>query len=168
VGKWQRAQPWISLLVRLGLAGVFLVAGALKVTDLEANSRAVVAYELLPNDLAVTIGRVQPFFEIGLGLLLLIGLATRVAAWISAAVLVVFISGISSAWARGLNIDCGCFSKGGNLAEGETPNYLPSIAWDVLYLAMAIFLIVYPISRFSLDGWINSPSIVDSEGNDNE
>ena len=71
---------------------------------------------------------------------------------ICAGVLVLFISGISSAWARGLNIDCGCFSKGGNLAEGETPSYLPSIAWDVLYLAMAIFLIVYPISRFSLDG----------------
>jgi len=164
VGKWQRAQPWISLLVRLGLAGIFFVAGLLKITDLEANARAVVAYELLPNDVAVTVGRVQPFFEIALGLLLLIGLATRVAAWISAVVLVIFISGIVSAWARGLNIDCGCFSKGGNLAPGETPNYLPSIAWDVLYLAMAIFLILYPISRFSLDGWISNPSNVDSEG----
>ena len=164
MGKWQRAQPWISLLVRLGLAGIFLVAGLLKITDLEANARAVVAYELLPNDVAVTVGRVQPFFEIALGLLLLIGLATRVAAWISAVVLVIFISGIVSAWARGLNIDCGCFSKGGNLAPGETPNYLPSIAWDVLYLAMAIFLILYPISRFSLDGWISNPSNVDSEG----
>ncbi len=164
MGKWQRAQPWISLLVRLGLAGIFLVAGLLKITDLEANARAVVAYELLPNDVAVIVGRIQPFFEITLGLLLLVGLATRVAAWISAVVLVIFISGIASAWARGLNIDCGCFSKGGNLAPGETPNYLPSIAWDVLYLAMAIFLILYPISRFSLDGWISSPSNVDSEG----
>ncbi|GIH06990.1 hypothetical protein Rhe02_50570 [Rhizocola hellebori] len=168
MSKWDRAQPWVSLLVRLGLAGIFLVAGTLKISDLEANSRSVVAYELLPNTVAVTVGRVQPFLEIALGLLLLIGLATYIAAWISAAVLVVFIAAISSAWGRGLNIDCGCFSKGGVLAEGETPNYLPSIAWDVLYLAMAIFLIVYPISRFSLDGWINSPSIVDSEGNDNE
>ncbi|HCU49939.1 MAG TPA: hypothetical protein DGG94_09090, partial [Micromonosporaceae bacterium] len=62
------------------------------------------------------------------------------------------------------NIDCGCFSKGGTLAPGETPNYLPSILWDVVYLAMAIFLIVYPVSRFSLDGWLNRSSIVDTEG----
>ncbi len=164
MSKWQQAQPWISLLVRLGLAGIFLVAGLLKVTDLDANARAVIAYELLPNDVAVAVGKIQPFFEIALGVWLLVGLATRVAAFVSAIVMVIFISGISSAWARGLNIDCGCFSKGGNLAPGETPNYLPSIAWDVLYLAMAIFLIVYPVSRFSLDGWITSPSKVDSEG----
>jgi uncharacterized membrane protein YphA (DoxX/SURF4 family) len=164
LSKWQRAQPWVSLLVRLGLAGIFLVAGLLKVTDLDANARAVVAYDLMPNDLAVTVGKVQPFFEIALGLWLLAGLATRAAAFVSAIVMVIFISGIASAWARGLNIDCGCFSEGGQLAPGETPNYLPSIAWDVLYLAMAIFLIVYPISRFSLDGWITGPSKVDSEG----
>jgi uncharacterized membrane protein YphA (DoxX/SURF4 family) len=155
---------WISLLVRLGLAGVFLVAGALKVTDLDANSRAVIAYELMPNDVAIWVGRLQPFFEIGLGLFLLVGLATRIAAWIAAGVLVVFIAGISSAWARGLNIECGCFNKGGQLAPGETPNYLPSILWDVFYLAMAIFLILYPVSRFSLDGWLKS----DLEGGVNE
>jgi uncharacterized membrane protein YphA (DoxX/SURF4 family) len=136
------------------LAGVFLLAGALKVTDLDANARAVVAYDLLPNDVAIVVGKLQPFFELGLGLFLLAGLATRIAASIAAAVLVVFIAGISSAWARGLNIDCGCFNKGGQLAPGETPNYLPSILWDVLYLAMAVFLIVYPVSRYSLDGWL--------------
>ena len=164
MGRWRLAQPWLSLLVRVGLAGIFLVAGLLKATDVDANARAVVAYQLMTNDLAVTVGHVQPFFEIALGLWLLLGVATRAAAFLSAVVMVIFISGIASAWARGLNIDCGCFSKGGNLAPGETPNYLPSIAWDVLYLAMAIFLIVYPISRFSLDGWITSPSTVDSEG----
>jgi uncharacterized membrane protein YphA (DoxX/SURF4 family) len=145
---------WFGLLVRLGLAGVFIVAGALKVTDLDANARAVIAYDLMPNDIAIIVGKLQPFLEIGLGLFLLIGLATRIMAWIAAGVLVVFISGISSAWARGLNIECGCFNKGGQLAPGETPNYLPSILWDVFYLAMAIFLIVYPASRFSLDGWL--------------
>ncbi len=151
-------RTWVSLFVRLGLAGVFLVAGFLKVTDLDANSRAVVAYQLLPNDVAVVVGQIQPFLEIALGLFLLVGLATRICAWIAAGVLVVFISGISSAWARGLNIECGCFNKGGQLPPGQTPNYLPSILWDVVYLAMAIFLILYPVSRFSLDGWLKGDS----------
>ena len=151
-------RSWISLLVRLGLSGVFLVAGFLKVTDLDANSRAVVAYELLPHDVAIVVGKIQPFFELGLGLFLLVGLAIRLVSWVAAGVLVVFISGIASAWARGLNIECGCFNKGGQLAPGETPNYLPSILWDVVYLAMAIFLILYPVSRFSLDGWLKGNS----------
>ena len=145
---------WISLLVRLGLAAVFLTAGALKVSDLDASGRAVVAYELMPPDVAMVVGAVQPFVELMLGLLLLLGLATRLAASISAAILVIFISGIVSAWARGLNIDCGCFSKGGHLPEGQVPDYLPEILRDVLFLAMAIFLIIFPASRFSLDGWL--------------
>jgi uncharacterized membrane protein YphA (DoxX/SURF4 family) len=157
---------WVSLLVRLGLAAVFLVAGGLKVTDLDASGRAVVAYELMPPDAAMTVGAVQPFVEMALGLLLLLGLATRLAAWISAALLVAFISGIVSAWARGLNIDCGCFSKGGHLPPGQTPDYLPEILRDVVFLAMAIFLIIFPASRFSLDGWLNptSASVIKGEG----
>ncbi len=153
----KRFLPWIGLLVRLGLAGVFIVAGALKVTDLPASGRAVVAYELMPTNVAMTVGAIQPFFELMLGALLLIGLATRVTALISALTMVAFIAGITSAWARGLNIDCGCFSKGGHLPPGVTPNYLPEILRDIGFLAMAIFLMLYPVSRFSLDGWINKP-----------
>lgn len=145
---------WVSLLVRLGLAAVFLAAGASKVTDLDASGRAVVAYELMPTDIALIIGAVLPFVELGLSLLLLVGLATRLAAWIAAAMLVIFIAGIVSAWTRGLNIDCGCFSEGGPLPPGETPNYLPEILRDLVFLAMAIFLIIFPVSRFSLDGWL--------------
>ncbi|GAA2378526.1 hypothetical protein Cme02nite_19100 [Catellatospora methionotrophica] len=154
---WHRAQPWVSLLVRLGLAGVFLVAGGLKVTDLAANGRAVNAYQIMSYDAAMVVGAIQPFVEIAVGLLLLIGLATRLAAWLSAGMMVAFIAGISSAWARGLNIDCGCFSKGGQLPPGVTPNYLPEIFRDVAFLAMAIFLIIYPVSRFSLDARLDRP-----------
>jgi uncharacterized membrane protein YphA (DoxX/SURF4 family) len=154
-GGWRDVQPWISLLVRLGLAGVFAVAGWLKVGDLAASGRAVNAYEIMPYDVAVTVGAIQPFLELAVAALLLVGLATRLAAWVSAALMVAFIAGISSAWAKGLNIDCGCFSKGGQLAPGEVPNYLPDILRDLAFLAMAVFLIIYPVSRFSLDGRLN-------------
>jgi uncharacterized membrane protein YphA (DoxX/SURF4 family) len=157
---------WVSLLVRLGLAAVFLAAGASKVNDLDASGRAVVAYELIPTNIAITFGAVLPFFEIALGLLLLLGLATRLAAWVAAAVLVAFIAGISSAWARGLNIDCGCFSKGGHLPPGQTPSYLPEILRDLGFLALAIFLIIFPASRFSLDGWLLSSNGSEGDADD--
>jgi uncharacterized membrane protein YphA (DoxX/SURF4 family) len=154
---WDRVQPWASLLVRLGLAGILGYAGWLKVGDLAASGRAVNAYEIMSYDLAMVVGAVQPFLELAVAALLLVGLATRLAGWVSAIMMVAFISGIASAWSRGLNIDCGCFSKGGQLAPGEVPNYLPEILRDVAFLAMAIFLIIYPVSRYSLDGWLNRP-----------
>jgi uncharacterized membrane protein YphA (DoxX/SURF4 family) len=146
------AWPWISTVARLGLAAVFLVAGGLKVTDLAASGRAVNAYRLTDFDTAKVIGAAQPFLEIALGLLLLIGLAVRLSAIIAAVLLVIFIAGIASAWARGLQIDCGCFSKGGDLAAGRTAEYGLEILRDVGFLVLAGIVMAKPRSRFSLDG----------------
>lgn len=149
------AWPWISTAARLGLAAVWIVAGILKVTDLAASARAVNAYQLMPYDAARVVGAIQPFLEIALGLLLLIGLAVRLSAGISALLLVVFIAGIVSAWARGLAIDCGCFSKGGALGAGQTPQYAWELARDVGFLVLAGILLWRPWTRFSLDGLLS-------------
>jgi len=144
--------PWISTAARLGLAAVFLIAGGLKVTDLAASGRAVNAYRLMDYDTAKIVGAVQPFLEIALGLLLLAGLAVRLSAAIAALLLVVFIAGIVSAGARGLQIDCGCFSKGGDLTGGRTAEYGLEILRDVGFLVLAGILLAKPRTRFSLDG----------------
>jgi uncharacterized membrane protein YphA (DoxX/SURF4 family) len=158
VRGWTRAQPWISLAARLVLVAVFVGAGLPKIFDLAANARAVNAYQLMSWDAAQVVGAVQPFVEVVIGLLLLVGLGTRFAAWLAAIAMVVFVSGIVSAWARGLNIDCGCFSKGGQLPVGVAPNYTWDIVRDVAFLALAVFLILYPFSRLSLDGKLLGPS----------
>jgi uncharacterized membrane protein YphA (DoxX/SURF4 family) len=95
-----------------------------------------------------------PFVELALGVLLLIGLATRVVAGISAVLLLVFIAGIASAWARGLSIDCGCFGSGGELAAGQSPTYGPEILRDVGFLILAAFLLVWPLTRLSVDSFL--------------
>ncbi len=146
------AWPWISTVARLGLAAVFLIAGGLKVGDLAASGRAVQAYDLMSFDTAKIVGAVQPFLEIALGLILLIGLATRLSAGIAALLLLIFIAGIASAWARGRQIDCGCFSEGGELAGGRTAEYGLEILRDIGFLILAGVLLIKPRTRFSLDG----------------
>jgi uncharacterized membrane protein YphA (DoxX/SURF4 family) len=142
---------WISTAARLGLAAVWLVAGGLKVGDLAASGRAVNAYQIFPYEVAKVIGAAQPFLEITLGLLLLAGLAVRLSAGISAGLLVIFIAGIISAWARGLQIDCGCFSTGGELEAGQSPQYLWDLARDVGFLLLAGILLWRPRTRYSID-----------------
>ena len=146
------AWPWISTAARLGLAAVWLFAGGLKVGDLDANARAVNAYQLMSYDTAKVIGAAQPFLEIALGLLLLAGLAVRLSAGISAVLLVLFIAGIVSAWARGLQIDCGCFSAGGEITDGSATRYGVDILRDLGFLALAGLPLWRPRTRFSIDG----------------
>lgn len=152
-------RPWLGTAVRLGLAAVWLIAGASKVGDLAASGRSVAAYRVMPFDVAKVIGAALPFVELALGVLLLVGLATRLSAGLSALLLVVFIAGISSAWARGLSIDCGCFGSGGDLAPGESPTYGPEILRDIGFLALAGFLLIWPVSRLSVDSWLAGDSL---------
>ncbi|MEU4158117.1 MauE/DoxX family redox-associated membrane protein [Actinoplanes sp. NPDC026670] len=146
------AWPWIGTAARVVLGVVWLIAGALKVGDLAASARAVHAYQVMSYDTAQVVGAVQPFLEIALGLLLLIGLSTRLTAAISAVLMVVFIAGIASAWARGLRIDCGCFSDGGALGQGESTAYGIDILRDLAFLALSGLLVWRPRTRFSFDG----------------
>lgn len=144
-------QLWASTLARLVLAGILLVAGGLKVGSPDQAAAAVQAYRIFPAALGEIIGYGLPVFEIAIGLLLLLGLGTRIAAVITAVLMVLFIIGVASAWARGLRIDCGCFGGGGDLAEGVDTKYVEEIARDLLFLGLAVWLIIFPASRFALD-----------------
>ena len=148
------ARLWVGTVVRLALAAVWFAAAASKITDLAASGRAVHAYELTPYEVSTLIGAILPFLELALALLLLVGLATRLTAVVSAGLLVVFIAGLASAWARGLSIDCGCFGEGGQLAAGEDPQYGLDLARDVAFLALAGFLVLFPATRLSVDRWL--------------
>lgn len=142
---------WISTVARLGLAAVLLVAGGLKVADPGQAVQAVRAYELLPKSLENVVGWGLPFAEIALGLLLLLGLFTRWAAAAGGLLMVAFIIGVASAAARGLSIDCGCFGGGGEVAPDQTA-YAQEILRDIGFGALAVWLVIWPRTRFALDG----------------
>lgn len=145
-----KVQPWVSLLGRIILGGVLLVAGLLKYQHLDKSRMAVRAYEILPISIANFLGILLPFLEIGVGLLLLLGAAIRISSAISGGLMLIFIVGIAQAWARGLSIDCGCFGGGGQVAPG-TANYLPEILRDSALAVIAIYLFRYPQSKLALD-----------------
>jgi len=143
-------KSWVSLVARLVLGCVMLVAGALKVTDPETAAQAVRAYELLPSSLVQPVGWGLPFLEIAIGLLLIIGFGVRASAAAAGVFMVVFIAAVASAWARGLSIDCGCFGGGGAVAPGDTA-YLEEILRDTGFILLAVWLIVRPRTLFALD-----------------
>ena len=150
MSKFEKLQPWIGLLSRLTLGGVLFVAGYLKVDKLEVSQMAVRSYELLPIPIANFLGQTLPFFEVVIGLLLILGAATRAVAALGGFTMFIFIIAIAQAWARGLNIDCGCFGGGGTVAPGQT-RYLQEILRDAGLVALALFLVRYPITKFSID-----------------
>ena len=146
----ERVRDVIGLLARVGLAAIFLTSGLLKAVDPRTTVVAVRGYQIFPESLVVMIAAVLPYLEIALGALLVLGLATRLAAVLSAVVLVAFIAGVISAAARGLSIDCGCFGGGGEIAADQTA-YTEEILRDLGFVVLAGFLIVRPETPVSID-----------------
>lgn len=142
---------WAGLAARLVVGVVWIWAGAVKVLDPLASIEAVRAYELLPGSVVEPVGYLLPPLELVLGLALVLGAMTRGAALLSAVLLVAFVVGIASAWARGLEIDCGCFG-GGGVEPGASSKYPGEIARDVGLLALSLFLVWVGRTRLALDG----------------
>jgi uncharacterized membrane protein YphA (DoxX/SURF4 family) len=141
----------MATVARLLLGVVFVVAGALKLPDPAAAVRAVRAYQLLPEPLVAPVSFGLPVVEIAVGLALVAGVFVRTAALAAAVLLVVFLAGVGSAWARGLQIDCGCFGDGGQVAAGETA-YPLEVLRDGALLVIAFALARWPASRLALGG----------------
>lgn len=146
-GRWAEA---VSLLARLVLGGALLYAGLLKAGTPLTAQRAVQAYEIFPMELAGWIGLALPWVQIVLGVLLLLGLFTRAGAILGTLLMLAFIAGVAQAWARGLTIDCGCFSSGGQVATGAT-EYPQTIARDLGFVVAGAWLCWRPGSFASLD-----------------
>lgn len=145
-------QPWLSTAARLFLAGVLAVAGWPKLLDAEGTVRSVRAFQILPEGLVRPFAYGLPMVELVLALLLVLGLGTRIAGAATAVLMIVFLGGIASAWARGLAIDCGCFGSTGNAVPDPVPGYVRDIFRDLLFLGAAVLLTLSPRSRLSIDG----------------
>ncbi len=132
----------LHLLLRVFLGGFYLVAGALKVSDPGKFAEAIENFRILPHPLINLVAIVLPWVEIAAGLFLVLGIWLRASAWLINLMTLVFIAGISSAVARGLNIECGCFGTVGGRRVG-----LRAIVEDLLLLGCGIWLVCWNARR---------------------
>jgi uncharacterized membrane protein YphA (DoxX/SURF4 family) len=150
-----RFQPFITLLARLLLGGVLLVAGGLKLNKPIDSANAVAAYKILPAKFAHLVGYALPWLEVAIALLLIIGIMVRQAAIIGGLIMIVFTAAIASVWARGLLIDCGCFGGGGqvdpSLAAQVHRTYFIEILRDLGLALTALYLYLFPYGKLSFE-----------------
>jgi len=77
-------------------------------TSLAMFAIQVDSYELLPAAAANTVAHVLPYFELFLGLWLVTCVAQRISAPLASLAICGFMIAITTAYFRGLKIDCGC------------------------------------------------------------
>ena len=150
---WLSSRGWFGLVARVVVGVVWIWAALAKLPYPADSVRAVRAYRLLPEAIVPTVGHALPMVEILVGFIILVGLFTRPTAVVSALLFLAFVIGIASAWARGLQIDCGCFG-GGGFDSNATSKYPWEIARDGGLLLLSLYLVWRPRSPLSVDNLI--------------
>lgn len=136
---------WI--LAKLIMAGIFIYASIDKIAQPAAFAKDVYNYQILPDSLVNLTALVMPWLELFLGLCLLAGIWLPGAVLTINGLLVVFLAALLFNLARGLDVNCGCFSTGADAAAMSTTYYLIR---DIAFLAIGAFLFV---SVFLTDRW---------------
>ncbi len=133
--KTEVAWAWLYHLLRWGLAGVFIYAGALKLADPGGFAEIVARYGLVPQALVPWVALGLPALEVlaGLGLILEFrGSLSSITAMLLIFALVLWFGVL-----RDLDIDCGCFSRN---EVAEHHGLRQALYRDLIMLAGAAYL----------------------------
>jgi uncharacterized membrane protein YphA (DoxX/SURF4 family) len=99
--------------LRAVLGGVFIYAAWTKLrTPWEIFAFGIDSYQILPLWAVRLVAHTLPWFELAVGILLIVGLWLRGAAVATTVLLGVFFGLMVRAYAMGQQINCGCFGPG--------------------------------------------------------
>jgi uncharacterized membrane protein YphA (DoxX/SURF4 family) len=139
-------------LSRLLLGGTLLIAGLQKVGNSLEFSQILANYDLLPSHLEMLAARVIPRLEVAVGLCLVSGIFVRAACTFSVLLTTGFGLFVLSALARGLNVECGCFSGAGEVSWVH-------LGLDGLLLFLALTPLILGPGRWELDRWVSAKAV---------
>lgn len=125
----------IVLLVRLVLVAAFLLAAIPKIQDPVAFAISVESYRILTGQAVLWVALVLPWLELVIGFGLLIPKMRRASSLLIMLLLFIFVGLHTSAWIRGLDIDCGCYA-----IESVSSNYFLLISRNCALMIAAIFV----------------------------
>src|SRR5215472_17054354 len=109
----RRAAKIFMLVARIVLGAIFVYAAYVKLRDpWQLFAMSINSYEVLPLTMAETAAHVIPWVELALGLMVIAGIWLRITGTILSLVLLTFFTLMVRAYAKGMQINCGCFGPG--------------------------------------------------------
>jgi uncharacterized membrane protein YphA (DoxX/SURF4 family) len=141
--------PLFLLFARLCVGGVFIISGVAKWLDKPGTEASMARYLFLPKGSGKFIANVFPPLEIAIGLALIFGILTRLAALGAVLLLALFTGLIIYDLARGKTQSCHCFGK---LSDDKlTP---------MAVVRNAVLLFLSLLVLFAFDGFMSLDRVI--------
>ena len=150
LGQRIGAAPWVAVVARVLVGGLFIFSGVSKLLLPHGEVIVLVKqYQVIPDFLVSPIAAGLPWLELASGTALCIGFLTTLSAWLVGAQLVAFSLLMVVVLVAQIPIeDCGCF---GNLGIRETPLHV--LIRDLILLGVLAAVLVRRQDAWSIDAW---------------
>jgi uncharacterized membrane protein YphA (DoxX/SURF4 family) len=138
---------------RLLIGAIFLASGVGKLLEPAGQFAHILgAYRLVPQAVIPYVATWLPWGELILGTYLVSGFETRWSALVSAGFFAIFSAALATNLVLGIPLEeCGCF---GVFLKKE--GAVATLVGDLLLLGISLWLVRRPVSRASLDGWLEA------------
>ncbi|MBN2530647.1 MAG: DoxX family membrane protein [Deltaproteobacteria bacterium] len=144
-----KGHRWVSLVLRIYLGGVFVLASLHKIAHPGAFALDVATYNILPLALINLMALCLPWVEIISGGLMVAGYKSRAASWLISGMMAMFMVALLIALANGLDMSCGCFASS-SMSEEDAISHL-TILRDATWLLMSIYILIFDRQPIGLE-----------------
>lgn len=131
---------WFIIALRIGFGAILIAASIDKLLHPIQFAQAVENYGMFGEVLSRWVAIWLPYLEILIGVLLILGIWFDAAAILNFLMMAIFFLAVVQAYARGLDINCGCFS-----VEGGAKLSLGKLLYNLLLLGGSIVLVFFAI-----------------------
>ncbi len=139
----------MTVISRVVVGVTFIYASLYKINDPADFAKSIYYYHLVPGDLINLMALILPWIELLCGLALILGLFYNGAVVLANVMIFTFIFALSTAIARGIDVECGCFKA----AKAST-----DAAWDALALDSVLILFTLQLLFSRSKRWMLSSS----------
>lgn len=131
---------WFIIALRIGFGAILIAASIDKLLHPIQFSQAVENYQVFGEVLSRWTAIWLPYLEILTGVLLILGVWFDAAAILNFLMMGIFFLALTQAYARGLDINCGCFS-----VEGDAKLSFGKLLYNLLLLGGSIILVFFAV-----------------------
>lgn len=157
------SNKYLQLIFRLFIGGMFVTVAISKILTPEKFANEIGNYNLLPDFSINLIALFLPWLELTTGIMLIFGLKIRENSTLIFSMLLVFTLGVLSAMARGLDINCGCYSEiaqkkvgWGKILENTGLIILTIYIFISTYFQKDTFILSNDVGDSNIDSNVNS------------
>jgi uncharacterized membrane protein YphA (DoxX/SURF4 family) len=151
----------INLLIRLVVGIVFIITGSSKIIDPALFSREITNYDMLPNFSINLLSIILPWVELIVGILFVFGVRVKANLILLVGMLFMFNFAVAVAWARGLDINCGCYSSVAQQTVG-----IGKLSENFAMIVALAFMFFSPDDKLAIENYLLESKDVEVNNND--